>query len=241
VLLIVDEAQHALLSPSGVNAMFAIKSARDQLNNNDQHPALMLVLTGSSRDKLAQLVLKKDQPFFGSQITRFPLLDRGFSDAFADWANQSLACDNQFSKDSMWQAFKRVGHRPETLRELAGDVAIRGGASYFADGLVEDAELWHRRVWGEFEREFQALTPLQQAVLEVMVREAHAWVPYGEASLAEYRRLSLKAKVTPTAVQTAIQVLRERGLIWQSGRGAYALEDESFSEWFRLRGGAKSG
>jgi hypothetical protein len=35
------------------------------------------------------------------------------------------------------------------------------------------------------------------------------------------------------SVQTAIQVLRERGFIWQSGRGAYSSEDESFAEWHK--------
>lgn len=52
----------------GINAMFAIKSARDQINSSLTTPKLMLVFTGSNRDKLAQLVLKKDQPFFGCGV-----------------------------------------------------------------------------------------------------------------------------------------------------------------------------
>ena len=36
-------------------------------------------------------------------------------------------------------------------------------------------------------------------------------------------------------VQTAIQSLHERDFISQSDRGAYALEDGSFSEWFKHR------
>ena len=36
----------------------------------------------------------------------------------------------------------------------------------------------------------------------------------------------------PIATQTAIQLLREQGFIWQSSCGADALEDESFAEWF---------
>ncbi|MDT9702615.1 hypothetical protein, partial [Streptomyces sp. P17] len=57
VVLIVDEAQHALNSNEGVNAMFALKAARDALNPGGKRPGLRLVFTGSSRDKLAQLVL----------------------------------------------------------------------------------------------------------------------------------------------------------------------------------------
>lgn len=74
IVLIIDEAQHALTTSQGINAMFSIKSARDQINTPSHEPHLMLVLTSSHRDKLAQLVIKKDQPFFGSEITAFPLL-----------------------------------------------------------------------------------------------------------------------------------------------------------------------
>jgi len=233
VLLIIDEAQHALRSPSGLNAMFSIKSARDQLNCMDEDPALMLVLTGSSRDKLAQLVLKRDQPFFGSQITEFPLLDHRFTDAFTEWVNRSLAVGNQFSRESLWQAFQRVGHRPEILRELAGDIAIRGSAGNLIELLRQDVDLWHGRIWREYEAEFLALTPLQQAVLIVLVEKGQGWAPYADASMTAYKQKSGLASVKMASVQTAIQMLRERELIWQSGRGTYALEDESFGEWLR--------
>ncbi|WP_416139832.1 hypothetical protein ACM26W_05460 [Halomonas sp. HK25] len=54
--------------------MFALKAARDALNLGGDSPGLRLILTGSSRDKLAMLVLSRDQPFFGSSVTPFPLL-----------------------------------------------------------------------------------------------------------------------------------------------------------------------
>ena len=82
IVLIIDEAQHALNSTAGVNAMFAVKAARDRLNQRAGDARLYLILTGSHRDKLAHLVLKKDQPFFGGQVTSFPLLGRGFTDAY---------------------------------------------------------------------------------------------------------------------------------------------------------------
>jgi hypothetical protein len=69
VVLIVDEAQHALLSGPGITTMFTLKAARDRLNTSSSAPQLMLVLTGSNRDKLAHLVLHRPQPFSGSSIT----------------------------------------------------------------------------------------------------------------------------------------------------------------------------
>ncbi|GAM53494.1 hypothetical protein EBME_1957 [bacterium endosymbiont of Mortierella elongata FMR23-6] len=233
IVLIVDEAQCALTTEAGLNAMFALKSARDQLNSGDGIPTLMLVFTGSNQDKLAHLVLKKEQPFFGSDVIQFPLLDKGFTDAFTNWVNQSLSQNNQFTQEGMWAAFKLAGYRPEILRQLAGKIALSGNAAGFADLLSQNAEIWHERIWEEFESDFNVLTSLQQAILEIMVHKGRAWLPYSESSMASYRQLSKQPALTIASVQTAIQSLRERGFIWQSGRGAYALEDDSFAEWFR--------
>jgi hypothetical protein len=71
VALIIDEAQHALTSEAGVAAMTALKSARDQLNQPGQ-VLLMLVMSGSDRDKLLRLVVSAAAPFYGSQIQPCP-------------------------------------------------------------------------------------------------------------------------------------------------------------------------
>ena len=233
VLLVIDEAQHAISTKVGMNAMFAIKSARDQLNTHREKPALMLVFTGSNRDKLAHLVLRKDQPFFGSEVTAFPLLNKDYTDAFTAWVNKSLALTNQFTKDSMWQAFKWVGHRPEILRQLAGRIALSGDASHFAVLLEKDALVWQSRMWDEFEHDFYSLTRLQQIILEALIMKGQAWLPFSEDSMSYYKNLSEQSDVSTATVQTAIHALREREFIWQSGRGAYALEDSSFAEWFK--------
>ena len=239
VMLIIDEAQHALMTTDGLNAMFAIKSARDQLNTGDQNTSMMLVFTGSNRDKLAHLVLKKDQPFFGSDITTFPLLNKDFTDAFTEWANNSLAPNNHFSKDSLWRAFQLIGHRPEILRQVAGRVALNGEACNFSELIEQDALLWHGRIWNEFENGYNALTPLQQAILATLISQGRSWSPFSEDSIQAYKKITGQQDISTTTVQTAIQTLRERDFIWQSGRGAYALEDDSFAEWFKHRVGER--
>jgi predicted AAA+ superfamily ATPase len=233
VLLIIDEAQHALTTKHGINTMFAIKSARDQINTADKPPQLMLALTGSNRDKLAQLVIKKDQPFFGSDITAFPLLGRDYTDFFTDKVNESLASDNQFSKDSMWEVFQLIGHRPEILRQLAGQAAIHCDAKTFSDILEQDASVWHSQIWENFENDFNALSPLQRTILRLLIEQGRAWSPFSEESMEYYKKAVNQSTLSISAVQTAIQSLREQGFIWQSSRGTYALEDESFAEWFK--------
>ncbi len=73
IALVVDEAQHALSTGKGTNAMFALKSARDTLNGAGQPTKLAVVFTGSNRDKLASLTLDHKQPFYGVTVQRFPI------------------------------------------------------------------------------------------------------------------------------------------------------------------------
>src|ERR1700689_5040064 len=65
ICVIVDEAQHALTTEAGNTAMAALKSARDQLNRPGK-TNLMLVMSGSDRDKLLRLVNTNAAPFYGS-------------------------------------------------------------------------------------------------------------------------------------------------------------------------------
>ena len=233
VVLIIDEAQHALMSQDGINAMFSIKSARDQLNKSNQMPNLMLVLTGSNRDKLAQLVIKKDQPFFGSDVTPFPLLGPDYTDFFTEKVNQSLAKNNQFSKDSVWEAFQLTGHRPEVLQQIVGRTAINQHAHSFSDLLKQDASIWHSQIWQEFENDFNTLPLLQKTILKLLITQGRTWSPFSEESMQYYMQATHHPIISPSSVQSAIQSLREKGFIWQSSRGAYALEDESFAQWFK--------
>lgn len=69
IVLIIDEAQHALTTGEGQKTLFALKAARDQLNQEaGKGLRLMLVMTGSSRDKLSFLVTRKNQAFYGADI-----------------------------------------------------------------------------------------------------------------------------------------------------------------------------
>lgn len=233
IVLIIDEAQHALNSTAGVNAMFAVKAARDRLNQKAGDARLHVILTGSHRDKLAHLVLKKDQPFFGAQVTSFPLLGRGFTDAYTDWINPLLAANNVFSKDDMYAAFVHVGFRPEILKSLLAEVALEYRDAHNLGKLVRsESELLRKRLWAEFESEFQALTKVQKAVFTVLIRAGKDFTPFGEEAMKCYRE-NVGSKITLAAptIQAALDALREKNLVWKSARGTYALEDESWREW----------
>lgn len=241
IVLIVDEAQHALTSESGVNAMFALKAARDKLNASAGTPSLMLVFTGSNRDKLAHLVLNRTQPFFGSSITPFPLLDHRYTDAFTAWANTGLAEGNQLAPKGVLAAFKLVGYRPEMLRDLVGRVALSGEAGNLTALLKKNATDINNRMWDEFESEFDSLTPIQKAILQVLIAKGSPWSPFSEDSMSAYRAITGQQTLSTATIQTALDGLRDRNLIWRESRGAYALEDQGFAEWFKHRKAGKQG
>lgn len=239
VVLVIDEAQHALNTESGINAMFALKAARDQLNRGSDPDGLRLVFTGSSRDKLANLVLKSKQPFYGANITPFPLLGKEFVAFITQVWNQRLAATNQFKVEDLEYAFGLVGRRPEMLAKLLAEVSVGLGEAGNLGELLKTGALNHQAgVWSDYESAFNELSPLQQAVLEVMARrviDKQPFSPFSEQTFTEInRRLALGQNLpnaTAPNVQKALEVLREQELVWKANRGEYALEDSAMAEW----------
>jgi len=241
VVLVIDEAQHALTTEAGINAMFALKAARDQLNQGreGEGSGLHLVFTGSNRDKLAHLVLGKSQPFFGSSITPFPLLGKAFTQAYTAHLNAHLAETNQFNAADIDEAFELVGRRPEMLRTIIGEVALElGEASNLGQLLHSRAEVLRAGVWNEFESAWNALTLAQRAVLQVMVeRSQHnqPFAPFTDSTLTAVSKAleEMGSDVVPgtQTIQACIDALRDKELVWKSSRGGYALEDKSFGDW----------
>lgn len=239
VLLIVDESQHALNTDHGMNTMFALKAARDAMNLGPGSDGLRLIFTGSSRDKLASLVLSRDQPFFGNQVTPFPLLGDDFVVAYTEDMNTKLAPGNTFDVRDMQQAFARVGHRPELLTSVVKQVALElGAAPDLGRLLAQGAAEVEASLWAEYEGLYSALTPIQKAILDVLAADTGGPAPralFGdEVSHQIAERLDAHGGDGPVrsqTIQAGLDALRNKGLVWKSGRGAYALEDSGLKDW----------
>jgi hypothetical protein len=67
IVLIIDEAQHALATERGADTLFALKAARDALNILAKTPQLAIVATGSARGKIADMVMRRNQAFYGDR------------------------------------------------------------------------------------------------------------------------------------------------------------------------------
>ena len=240
VVLVVDEAQHATTTPAGTSAMFALKSARDTLNANAKRTlwgnvTLGLLFTGSNRDKLASLVTGKNQPFFGSAVTAFPLLGRDYTDAYTAFINARLAPERRLHPDEVFAAFKTVESRPQLLlAAISAHVVGTLGERHEPTTLAEEASLVREGYWSEFDAQWAGLSPLQQAVLRHLIETGVRFRPFETVALASYAALA-GHPVTTSDAQSALDALREKGLVVRLERGVYTLDDASLSDWFAAR------
>lgn len=241
VVLIIDEAQAALATDAGVTAMFAVKAARDAIQLAEGGDAgFGLVLTGSNRDKLADLVQRREQPFFGASVTDFPLLGRDYVDAYVAWLNERLAAGNQIAADVAWRAFELLGHRPELLQELLRETALGArGAGGLEFAITERAGDLRRRLWRQYEADCDGLSELQMAVLRLVATEGSRLSPFSADTRRQLAAAIGAASVPNSSIQNALAALRERGLVWRSARGDYALEDQGLADWLAACGGAE--
>jgi hypothetical protein len=199
-----------------------------------QAQKLFLVFTGSNQDKLSRLVQRKTEPFFGCDITKFPLLGKAYSDAYTLYTNIRLAENNQFSPEAMWEAFQLVGQRPEKLRSLVGRIALEEGAENLSRALKSGAEGLRKELWQEMESEFNRLTHTQRAVLIRIIKQGKQYEPFTADSLAAYSAIAGKI-VKAHDAQAALDALRKANWVWKAVQGDYALEDDSMVLWYHTQ------
>lgn len=235
VALVIDEAQQAVTTDAGNTLMAALKSARDQLNSPD-HIQLMLVMSGSDRDKLLRLVNSLSAPFYGSQIQQMPLLGKAFIEHIADLIERQQPAQAPVDTDMLLQAFTAYGYRPQLFMEALGQAMspLAADENRFEQRLVSLAQARQRDVEQDMASDYLGLDPVQQAVLWRMLEMGEGFRPYNAESLAFYRRITGKP-VSAQKAQRALESLRERTppLAWKSSRGEYAVEDAAMTKWFR--------
>lgn len=237
VALIIDEAQHALTSTAGETAMAALKSARDQINRPGQIK-LMLVMSGSDRDKLLRLVNTHAAPFYGSQIQRMPELGPNFVAHIADLIirqRPDLAAVNQ---TTLSDAFALFGQRPQFFMEALGQVLspLASHTGRFEDAMLTKAAEQLRNDEAQMESDYTALRPLEQAVLWRMLALGTRFRPY-DADALQFYNDKTGDKVSVAKAQKALEGLRahQPSLIWKSARSEYAVEDAAMLRWFTER------
>lgn len=237
IALIVDEAQHALTSEAGEAAMTALKSARDQMNPPGQ-VRLMLVMSGSDRDKLARLVVNAGAPFYGSQIHALPLLDTDFIAHVAGLVEAQRPDLVPVDRAALQTAFVTFGHRPQFFMAAMGAVLspLSGHSGRFETALLQAAQQQREQDEAQMASDYLGLKATEQVVLWRLLAMGSRFRPYDADALRFYRE-QLGRPVSVPQVQKALEALRQRtpALVWKSARGEYAVDDAAMHHWFEAR------
>ncbi len=234
VALIIDEAQHSLTSEAGEAAMTALKSARDQLNQPGK-VNLMLVMSGSDRDKLLRLVNTAGAPFYGSQIQRMPPLGQDFIAHVAMLIEAQRPDLKPVDQALLQQAFERFGFRPQFFMAALGQVLspLSALTERFEIALLQAAQQQQEQDEAQMESDYLGLKPTEQAVLWRMLEQGPRYRPYDAEALRFYRDKT-GHPVSAAQAQRALEALRQRmpALVWKSARGEYAVQDAAMHQWF---------
>ncbi len=240
VVLMVDEAQHALTSTAGEQTMMALKAARDTLNGPDDGQ-LLLVMTGSDRDKLLRLVNGNAAPFFGSAIRDLPLLGKDFVAFVGSLVEADRPELAPVDTEALAMAFGQFGHRPQLL-ELAINEALSplsGSTERFEGAVLRTAGRQRADEEAALRSDFIGSRPLERAVTWRMLDMGRRFRPFDAEAKAFYARALERLgaggeKVTTARVQSALNSLRDRSppVAWKSARGEYAIDDASMHQWY---------
>lgn len=240
VALIIDEAQHALTSEAGETAMAALKSARDQLNRPGTIN-LMLIMSGSDRDKLLRLVNTNGAPFYGSQIQRMPELAADFIAHLAQLIERQRPDLTPVDIDTLFAAFQSFGHRPQFFMEALGQALspLSGLPGRFEPAVLQAARQRQADEESQMESEYLGLKAVEQAVLWRLLEQGQRFRPYDGEALRFYKEKT-GATVNPQKAQNALESLRQRtpALVWKSARGEYAVDDAAMHRWYEQRSAA---
>jgi hypothetical protein len=237
VALIIDEAQHALTSEAGEAAMTALKSARDQMNQPGQ-VNLMLVMSGSDRDKLLRLVVSAGAPFYGSQIQALPPLDTDFIAHVAGLVEAQRPDLVPVDRAALQEGFVAFGNRPQFFMAAMGAVLspLSGRTGRFEAALLQAAQAQQLQDEAQMESDYLGLKPTEQVMLWRMLDQGPRFRPYDAEALRFYRD-RLGRPVSVPQAQKALEALRQctPALVWKSAHGEYAVEDASMHRWFQVR------
>ena len=240
IVLVIDEAQHAITTEAGVSALFALKAARDELNSS-QHHGLRVVCTGSNRDKLAMLRNSKDQAFFGAPLVNFPMLGKDY----VEWFCKEVDLPFQLDPKQVWPLFVEAGHRPEVIGAAADrfrfdfEIDAETGPDKFSEEVQRLTDEMNQVQMGVI----HSLTPIQSSVLRVMAATKENYAPFEAATMEKYRKAMTlaglaidDAKADVPGVQQALIALQEKKLVWKAARGVYAIEEQSIVDLLRASG-----
>lgn len=228
LVVIVDEAQQLLTTKKGSDMLFALKAARDRANRpSKEHKILRFLFTGSDRERLASLTNNQTAAFFGAPVLKgTPYLGPDFVQWFCESASDRV----KLNVDDVSTLFEDAGYRPEVLikalvnASLNDQVSDNDRENLFFQLARDDLQLESNVLFDDVLN----TSPLTIAVL-IALAENSDIAPFSQEAYDAYQEIlsdrlkNDQIKATSSSVQTALILLRSKGLICQHSRGLYEI------------------
>ena len=220
VLIAFDEIQH-LAKPEFQELVAALRTTLDL-----RKKTVKSVFTGSSRHRLQMMFSQTKAPLFQfSQTTDFPDLDDEFVAFMADAFRQ--ATQREMPLAAANRAFAALGRTPGLFHDAVERLMKTGGVDIdrVAQHVLEETQ-----EASGYARRLQAMRPLDRAVLRAVVARMPLYADDSRSKFAA--AIGVEGEpLSARQVQVAVDRLLAEQIIYQTGRGQYAIEDHQLAEW----------
>jgi len=237
VVLIVDEVQHAMASEDGNNMLFALKAARDAINQRPKTPGYFLFIgTGSHRALVNEMTARRTQAFAGAVSAPYPVLGADYVEhllkRLADEGVRGLP-----SLDVASDAFRVLGNRPEEFIRALKQLSISLPEGADADQFFPVIASTIRSMAAAVElNKVEEMGELAKAVFEkIASAEGDARGLFTVAAAREYSKM-IGREVKVEEVQPVANQLLDANIIMRRGHGHYCVTDPFVREvWMERR------
>ena len=226
VVLIIDEVQHAMTTEDGNNLLFALKAARDAINQRPQPPGHFLFIgTGSHRALVNELTARRTQAFAGAVSVPYPVL----GEDYVEYLLKRLKDEGIQTLPSLvvaTAAFGTLGNRPEefirALKQLAISLPTGGEADQYFPVIAATI----RSMAAEVElSKVEEMGGLAMAIFEkVASAEGDARGLFTVSAVAAYSN-TIGREVKVDEVQPVANQLLDANIIMRRGHGQYCVAD----------------
>lgn len=233
VVLIVDEAQHAITSEDGNNLLLSLKAARDAVNPRPDTPGhFLFVGTGSHRALVSELTARRNQAFAGATSIPFPVLGADYVDhLFRRLVSENIALLP--SRQVAIDAFRTLGNRPEEMiRAIRQLQQIRAGSN--PDELFPVIASTLRSTAADIElAKVEQLGGLATAIFErIASTDGDAKGVFSNDAAADYSK-AVGREVRIEEIQPVVNELMAANIVMRRGHGLYGITDPFVQEIWR--------
>jgi len=237
LVLIVDEVQHAMTTDEGNQMLFALKAARDAINQRPGTPGHFIFIgTGSHRAMVQELTTRRTQAFAGAVSVAFPVL----KEDYVRYVLERMTSEGLKPLPSLEianQAFRTLGNRPEEfLRALRMQVSRSQGGGEDPDIVLPIVASTMRAMAAEVElTRVEEMGGLAKAIFEkIAATEGEAKGIFSAAAAGEYTK-AIGREVKVEEIQPAANVLLAANLIVRQGHGIYNISDPFVQDIWKER------